>query len=75
MNSKFDENKLMAGDLSALLTKGADTVLIDLLSPDHFARQHTPDAQNACVFQVSSFTLWQAPWVQCKLRPDRSEHR
>jgi polyisoprenoid-binding protein YceI len=53
MNSKFDENKLMAGDLSALLTKGADTVLIDLLSPDHFARQHIPDAQNACVFQVS----------------------
>jgi rhodanese-related sulfurtransferase len=53
MNSKFDENKLMAGDLSALLTKGADTVLIDLLSPDHFARQHIPGAQNACVFQVS----------------------
>ena len=53
MNSKFDQNKMTADDLKALLTKKPDTVLIDLLSPEHFAGRHIPGAQNACVFQIS----------------------
>jgi rhodanese-related sulfurtransferase len=42
-----------AHDLNALLTEKPETVLIDLLSPEHFAGRHIPGAQNACVFQVS----------------------
>ena len=53
MNSKFDQNLVAAGDLKALLTEKPETVLIDLLSPEHFAGRHIPGAQNACVFQVS----------------------
>ena len=30
-----------------------DTVVIDLLSAEHFAGRHIPGAENACVFQVS----------------------
>jgi rhodanese-related sulfurtransferase len=45
--------KVTAGDLKALLTENPETVLIDLLSPEHFASRHIPGAQNACVFQVS----------------------
>ncbi len=53
MNSKFDQSIVAAGDLKALLTEKPETVLIDLLSPEHFASRHIPGAQNACVFQVS----------------------
>ena len=53
MSSKFDENPVTADGLKALLTKKQETVLIDLLSPEHFAGRHIPGAQNACVFQVS----------------------
>jgi rhodanese-related sulfurtransferase len=53
LNSKFDENLVTANDLKALLTEKPETVLIDLLSPEHFAGRHIPGAQNACVFQVS----------------------
>ena len=53
MNSKFDQHLVTAGDLKALLTEKPETVLIDLLSPEHFASRHIPGAQNACVFQVS----------------------
>jgi rhodanese-related sulfurtransferase len=55
MNSKFDQNIVSAFDLNALLTEKPETVLIDLLSPEHFASRHIPGAQNACVFQVSFF--------------------
>jgi len=40
-------------DLKALLLEKPETVLIDLLSPEHFARRHIPFARNVCVFQVS----------------------
>jgi len=53
LNSKFDQNSVAADDLKALLTNKPETVLIDLLSPEHFAGRHIPGAQNACVFQVS----------------------
>ena len=53
MSSKFDQNLMAAHDLKALLTEKPDTVLVDLLSPEHFAGRHIPGAQNACVFQVS----------------------
>ena len=53
MNSKFDQNTVTASDLKTLLTEKAETVLVDLLSPDHFDCRHIPGAQNACVFQVS----------------------
>ncbi len=53
MNSKFNQNQLTVGDLKALLTEKPDTVLIDLLSPEHFAGRHIPGARNACVFQVA----------------------
>lgn len=53
LNSKFDQNIVTANDLKALLTEKPETVLIDLLTPEHFAGRHIPGAQNACVFQVS----------------------
>ena len=53
MNSKFDQNLVAAGGLKALLTEKPEMILIDLLSPEHFARRHIPGARNACVFQVS----------------------
>ncbi len=51
--SKLDKNLVTANDLKTLLTEKLETVLIDLLSPEHFAGRHIPGAQNACVFQVS----------------------
>jgi len=53
LNSKFDQNLVVAGGLKALLTEKPEMILIDLLSPEHFARRHIPGARNACVFQVS----------------------
>jgi len=53
MTSKFDQNIVSAFDLNALLKEKPETVLIDLLSPEHFASRHIPGAHNACVFQVS----------------------
>ena len=53
MNSKFDQYIVAARDLKELLTEKPETVLIDLLSTDHFASRHISGAQNACVFQVS----------------------
>jgi len=53
MNSKYDQNAVAASDLKTLLTEQPETVLIDLLPPDHFTGRHIPGAQNACVFQVS----------------------
>jgi rhodanese-related sulfurtransferase len=53
MNSKFDQNIIVASDLKTFLTEQPETVLIDLLPPDHFTGRHIPGAQNACVFQVS----------------------
>ena len=44
---------MVAGGLKALLTEKPEMILIDLLSPEHFARRHIPGARNACVFQVS----------------------
>jgi len=44
---------VVAGGLKALLTEKPEMILIDLLSPEHFARRHIPGARNACVFQVS----------------------
>ena len=53
MKSKFDQYIVAARDLKELLTEKPETVLIDLLSTDHFASRHISGAQNACVFQVS----------------------
>jgi len=53
LNSKFDQNLVAVGGLKALLTEKSEMILIDLLSPEHFARRHIPGARNACVFQVS----------------------
>ena len=46
MNSKFDKNIMSIIDLKALLLEKPETVLIDLLSPEHFARRHIPFARN-----------------------------
>ena len=53
MKSKFDQNLVTTSDLKALLIEQPEMILIDLLSPEHFAGRHIPGAQNACVFQVS----------------------
>jgi polyisoprenoid-binding protein YceI len=53
MNIKINQNSIAAGDLNTRLTEQPETVLIDLLSQEHFARQHIPGARNACVFQMS----------------------
>lgn len=53
MTSKFDQNKVSVDALQTLLMNKPDTVVIDLLSPEHFAERHIPGAKNACVFQVS----------------------
>ena len=33
--------------------EGREIVLIDVLTPDHYAEAHIPNARNACVFQVT----------------------
>jgi rhodanese-related sulfurtransferase len=46
-------SKMTASDLNTLLSQKPEMVVIDLLSPEYFARRHIPGAQNACVFQIS----------------------
>ncbi len=53
MSSKFDQNKIAASELKNLLTEKSETVLIDLLSPEHFTKRHIPGAQNVCLFYAS----------------------
>jgi rhodanese-related sulfurtransferase/polyisoprenoid-binding protein YceI len=53
MSSKFDQNIIAASYLKALLTEKPETVLIDLLSPEHFTNRHIPGAQNVCLFYAS----------------------
>jgi len=53
MNSKINQNAIAASDLNTRLTDRPETILIDLLSQEHFANRHISRAQNACVFQVS----------------------
>lgn len=53
MSSIFDQNSIAAGDLKNHLAEKPETVLVDLLPPDHYMNNHIPGAQNACVFQVS----------------------
>ena len=53
MISKFDQNKVAISDLKNLLTEKSETVLIDLLSPEHFTNRHIPGAQNVCLFYAS----------------------
>ena len=53
MISKFNQNKVAASDLKTLLTEKSETVLIDLLSPEHFTNRHIPGAQNVCLFYAS----------------------
>ena len=53
MSSKFDQNKIVASELKNLLTEKSETVLIDLLSPEHFTKRHIPGAQNVCLFYAS----------------------
>ena len=52
MNIKINQNSIAAGGLYTRLTEQPETVLIDLLSQEHFARRHIPGARNACVFQI-----------------------
>jgi len=53
MTSKFNQNKITTSDLNTLLVEKSETVLIDLLSPEHFANRHIPGAQNICLFYAS----------------------
>ena len=53
MSSKFDQNTIAASDLKTLLTENPETVLIDLLSPEHFTNRHIPGALNVCLFYAS----------------------
>jgi len=53
MGSKFDQNKIAASELKKLLTEKSETVLIDLLSPEHFTNRHIPGAINVCLFYAS----------------------
>jgi rhodanese-related sulfurtransferase len=53
MNSEINQNAIAESDLNTRLTDRPETILIDLLSQEHFANRHIPRAQNACVFQVS----------------------
>ena len=53
MTSKFDQNRVGVDALDALLTRKPDTIVIDLLSPDHFAERHIPGARNICLFYAS----------------------
>jgi len=53
MNTNSDKNTLLAHEVKELMKEKPDTILIDLLPPDHYAKIHLPDAQNACVYMVS----------------------
>jgi rhodanese-related sulfurtransferase len=48
MNIKINQNSIAAGDLNTRLTEQPETVLIDLLSQEHFARRHIPGARSLC---------------------------
>jgi rhodanese-related sulfurtransferase/polyisoprenoid-binding protein YceI len=53
MNTNSDKKTLLAHEVKELMKQKPDTILIDLLPPDHYAKIHLPDAQNACVYMVS----------------------
>ncbi len=61
MNIKINQNSIAAGGLNTHLTEQPETVLIDLLSQEHFAGRHIPGARNACVFRVSFLDDMAAP--------------
>jgi rhodanese-related sulfurtransferase len=53
MNSNFSQKRLTAHEVKELMAQKPDTILIDLLPPEHFEKMHLPGAKNACVFMVS----------------------
>ena len=53
MNSGSRQNRLNAYEVKELMAQKPDTILIDLLPPEHFTKVHLPGAKNSCVFMVS----------------------
>lgn len=53
MSSKFDQNRVGVAELATLLTRKPETVVIDVLSPEHFAERHIPGARNICLFYAT----------------------
>ncbi len=53
MNPSSDQKGLSAREVKELMIQKPDTVLIDLLPPEHFEKMHLPGARNACVYMVS----------------------
>ncbi|MFO7580679.1 MAG: YceI family protein, partial [Nitrosomonas halophila] len=53
MSSNSGQKRLNAHEVKELMTKQSDTILIDLLPPEHFTKVHLPGAKNACVYMVS----------------------
>lgn len=53
MNSNSAQKGLNAREVKELMVQKPDTILIDLLPPEHFEKMHLPGAKNACVFMVS----------------------
>lgn len=53
MKIKNTQNTLSPRDVKTIMTEHPNTVLIDLLPPDHFLNVHIPGAKNACVFFVT----------------------
>ncbi|MGL1861488.1 MAG: YceI family protein [Pseudodesulfovibrio sp.] len=50
MDTQFVE-RLTVQEVVAFLEKG-DGVLVDTLTPEHYAERHIPGAQNACVYEM-----------------------
>jgi polyisoprenoid-binding protein YceI/rhodanese-related sulfurtransferase len=53
MMSNSSQTGLSAHEVKALMKSKPDTILIDLLPPEHFTKVHLPGAQNACVYMVT----------------------
>ena len=47
------KNTLSPSDLNPMMTEHPNTILLDVLPPEHFEDVHIPGAKNACVFFVS----------------------
>ena len=53
MSFKWIHKSYTAGELEKRLENQPQTIVVDLLPPDHYEGRHIPGARNACVFQVS----------------------
>jgi len=53
MNPNYGRRGLNSHEAQELMTQKPNTIFVDVLPPEHFAKMHLPGAKNACVYMVS----------------------